>query len=63
MDNKRIIMAGGVGSRFWPCRQKTKKFLISWNRRDPDSADIQEVQLSMKRTIFIVVTNDKQGFL
>ena len=45
MDNRYvIIMAGGVGSRFWPLsrREKPKQFLdIIGIGGDPDSADIQ----------------------
>ena len=47
MDNRYvIIMAGGVGSRFWPLsrREKPKQFLdITRNGRDSDPADIQTI--------------------
>ena len=59
MDNRYvIIMAGGVGSRFWPLsrRERPKQFLdILGNRRNSYSADIQKVQIqSARKRIFML---------
>ena len=62
MDNRYvIIMAGGVGSRFWPLsrREKPKQFLdILGNRRNSYSADItDDLKNTCPEKNIFVVTN------